>query len=130
MKTSVSIAAIISVVLLIGFVILGVVFANPATNNILIIIAGLVVSTVPSLLGAAFSERAARDIRNGVMHKKVVEGTKQALEEVGVTDVVEASQRGQATLVAIQALSRLLENNTNVTERNSDIHTEDGGHRG
>ena len=123
MKTSVSIAAIIGTVLLIGFVIMGAVLADPATNNILIIIAGLVVTTVPTILGAAFSERAARDIRNGVMHKKVVDGTKQALKETGVTEVVEISQRGQASIVALNALTKVL-------ERLEDQNNKDGGHRG
>lgn len=127
MKTSVSIVALISTVLLIGFVVMGVVFANPATNNILIIIAGLVVSSVPQILGGIFSERASKDIRNGVLTKKVKEGAKQALHETGVLEVVEISQRGEASLTAMRALQRLLELNTAATEINTQQKENDNG---
>lgn len=119
MRSNVSIVAIISVVLLVGFVVLGVVFANPATNNILIIIAGLVVTTVTQIIGGIFSERASKDIRNGVLTKKVKDGTKQALHETGVLEVVETSQRGETTIMALRALGKLLEQNTAATEENT-----------
>lgn len=70
---------------------------------------GLIVSTVPSLLAAGYAERASRDIRNGTVAEKARQGTVKALEDTGVTDVVEASHRGQGTLLAMQALAALLE---------------------
>jgi hypothetical protein len=70
--------------------------------------------TLPGLIGAAFSERNSRDIRNGVVVDKVKEGTKQALVESGVQDVVDASARGQASTLVMQALSELLKANTAV----------------
>lgn len=44
----------------------------------------LAVSTLPSLVASLAAERAARDIRNGTLRKKVKEGTLQAIDESGV----------------------------------------------
>lgn len=70
---------------------------------------GLVLTTVPSLGALWYAERASRDIRNGTVTEKARQGTVAALEETGVTEVVEASQRGMSTTVALQALQALLE---------------------
>lgn len=70
---------------------------------------GLIATTVPSLLAAGYAERASRDIRNGTVTEKARQGSVRAMEEVGVVDVVEASNRGQGTLLAMQALAALLE---------------------
>lgn len=45
---------------------------------------GMVVLAIPTLLAAAFAERASRDIRNGTLKRKVKEGAKEAIEEKGV----------------------------------------------
>lgn len=71
---------------------------------------GLIATTVPSLLAAGYAERASRDIRNGTVTEKAKQGTKQAMDEVGVTEVVEASQRGASSVMATQALAVLLQN--------------------
>ena len=70
---------------------------------------GLIVTAGPALLAAGYAERASRDIRNGTVREKVRQGTHQALEEVGVPDVVEAAGRGQGSILAMQALAALLE---------------------
>jgi ribose 1,5-bisphosphokinase PhnN len=69
----------------------------------------LIVTTVPSLLAAGYAERASRDIRNGTVTEKARQGTHKALEESGVTEVVAASNKGQASLLAMEALSALLD---------------------
>jgi hypothetical protein len=66
---------------------------------------GLIVTTVPSLIAAAFSERTGRDVRNGVVEQKAKDGATKALRETGVTDVVEASGRGASSAAAIEALT-------------------------
>lgn len=58
---------------------LAVVDLDDNTTPGLLMLVGLVVTTVPSLVAAAFSERAARDIRNGTVTQKV----KDALQELG-----------------------------------------------
>lgn len=86
-------------------------FAAMATDDrdTLRTLLGLIVTTVPSLLAAGYAERASRDIRNGTVTEKARQGTVAAMEEVGVVDVVEATNRGQGSLLAMQALAALLE---------------------
>lgn len=86
-------------------------FAAMATDDkdTLRTLLGLIVTTVPSLLAAGYAERASRDIRNGTVTEKARQGTVKAMEEVGVTDVVEATNKGQGSLLAMQALATLLE---------------------
>lgn len=79
----------------------------------------LVVTTIPSLFAAAYAERTSRDVRNGVVVEQARKGATAALEETGVTEVVEASQHGATSVVALQALTALLEHNTRVTEENT-----------
>lgn len=45
---------------------------------------GMVVLAIPTLIAAAFAERASRDIRNGTLKNKAKEGAKEAIEEKGV----------------------------------------------
>lgn len=86
-------------------------FADPGNENVGILLA-LFVTTLPSLVAAFASERASRDIRNGVVTEKAREGAELALDNKGVTEVAEITQRGQTSLIAMQALQRLLETNT------------------
>lgn len=85
---------------------------NTSSTSVMTII-GLIVSAVPALIAAGFAKQAATDIRNGVLVDKVTQGTHRALDESGVTEVVNITQKGEATLVAMQALTRLLENSNN-----------------
>lgn len=73
------------------------------------ILLGLIVTTVPGLIAAGYAERASRDIRNGTVTEKARQGTVKALTETGVTDVVEAAGRGQASVLAMESLALLLE---------------------
>lgn len=51
------------------------------TTPIVVTVVLAIATTVPSVLAAAFAERAARDIRNGVLEGKAREGARQAIEE-------------------------------------------------
>jgi hypothetical protein len=66
----------------------------------------VVASTVPSLLAAAFAERASRDIRNGTVTEKAREGAVEALQDTGVVQAVEEGK--QTTPAALTALIMLL----------------------
>lgn len=67
----------------------------------------LVLSTLPSLGAAFFSERASRDVRNGVVEEKARKGAHKALKEAGVTDAVATG--AQTTPAVLAGLTRLLE---------------------
>lgn len=82
---------------------------NAHTTPIIISIVGLVISTVPSMISSAYSERASKDIRNGVVTEKAKVGALEALDETGVIEVVNISNRGESSILAMNALSRLLE---------------------
>jgi hypothetical protein len=86
----------------------------------------LAISTIPSLVASLFAERAARDIRNGVLQSKAKAGAQEALDETGVTATVEATQRGESSALAMAALARLLEQNTDATIRNTEGKNNDG----
>ena len=70
---------------------------------------GLILSTLPSLIAAVFSERVARDVRNGVVAEQTRVGTVKALDQTGVIDAVEQGQGGATTAAALEALAELLE---------------------
>lgn len=46
---------------------------------------------IPGTLAAGYAERTNRDVRNGVVQEKAKQGAKEALNETGVTDVVNNS---------------------------------------
>ena len=71
-------------------------------------ILSIIIAAVPGLIAASFAERASKDIRNGVVVDKARIGANAALAESGVTDVVDMTQRGKTSLVAIEALLALL----------------------
>ena len=55
----------------------------PEGNNLLVVMITLIAGTVPSLVAAAFSERASHDIRNGVLKDKVKEAVTEVNGENG-----------------------------------------------
>lgn len=61
-----------------------------ATRNELVLTSLL--ALIPGTLAAGYAERTNRDVRNGVVQEKAKEGAKQALNETGVTDIVNSSQ--------------------------------------
>lgn len=97
-KASAPVAVFSSIVALIALVvalIIGLALGgdlNSSTTPLIVSILGLVGSTIPALIAAGFSERASRDIRNGVVTRKAHDGALQALHETGVTDVIEMKQ--------------------------------------
>jgi uncharacterized membrane protein len=113
------IASIMAAVFLIAAVVM-VMFTNEdrATTPQFVTLIGLVVTTIPSLIAAAFAERSSRDIRNGVVTDKAKDGALKALEESGVTTV--AKDAGEATRLSMIALSKLLEANTSAVQLNTD----------
>jgi hypothetical protein len=104
-RTNLPVFTLGAAVILVMLAILGFIFipaGNVVAQESLI---GLIVTTVPSLIAAAFAERTGRDVRNGVMEQKVKDGATKALQDTGVTDVVNASGRGASSAAAIQALT-------------------------
>lgn len=93
--------ALITAALLIGGAAVALALARD-TESLAIIVA----STVPSLLAAAFAERASRDIRNGTVTEKARQGATTALKETGVVQAVEDGK--QTTPAALTALIMLL----------------------
>lgn len=69
------------------------------------LIIGLVISTVPALVAAAYAERASRDIRNGTVTQKAREGTTRALRDTGM---VEATSQAMAMAIVAELLRRNL----------------------
>jgi hypothetical protein len=104
-RTNLPVFTLGAAVIFVMLAILGFIFI-PAGNVIAQeTLVGLIVTTVPSLIAAAFAERTGRDVRNGVMEQKVKDGATKALQDTGVTDVVNASGRGASSAAAIQALT-------------------------
>lgn len=76
-------AAVILMVLVVGAVVmlsLGKAL-DETTTPLVVSLIGVVVTAVPALIGAAFSERASKDIRNGTLVAKAKEGAALAIEE-------------------------------------------------
>lgn len=109
-KNNLPVMAMASVVV---FIIAGVVLTvtGHMSDNVM---TGLIVSTIPSFIAAAFSERAARDIRNGVVQDKTRQGVHEALIETGVTDIVATAQETQPAV--LQALANLNASNTKLMQ--------------
>jgi hypothetical protein len=106
-QTNLPVVAVICTTVLL---VVGVVAATTTGDEArLDLIFGLLLSTVPSFAALWYAERASRDIRNGTVTEKARVGTHQALEESGVTEVVEATQRGASTAIALDALRAVLE---------------------
>lgn len=88
------------------------------------ILIGLIVTTIPSLLGSAFAERTSRDIRNGVLENVVQSGAQAALDRTGVSESV--SDFRQTTPAALKALTVLLEKvvvSTEINTVSTDLNT-------
>ncbi len=64
------------VAVVLGLIVFAVVLvfnSNEATQNTLTIVVGLLVTTIPSVIAAGYSERASRDLRNGVVGTAVTD---------------------------------------------------------
>jgi hypothetical protein len=77
--------AIISALTLMAFAVVVIVtgYGGESSGQLLV---ALILSTVPSLIAAAFAERASRDIRNGVVTAKARKGAQAALDDTGLTE--------------------------------------------
>lgn len=100
-----------------------VIFGDPDKQGFMILL-GLIVTTVPSVVSAIYSERASRDIRNGVVVDKVREGASQAIEDAQVI-----TRTGPVVTTELSALSTLLERIQNATD-NSNNKSEGGAENG
>jgi len=103
------IATVICIVAGVALVIFG-----PAGSAEVTTLIGLLATTIPSIVSSLFSERASRDIRNGVLVEKVKQGAEQAIEESQVI-----RRDGPVVAAELAALARLLEVNTNATQTNT-----------
>lgn len=85
-STNLPVYSLIAAVVFVGLAVAALVFvpADDVRITQVVLLVGLVVSTVPSLIASAYSERTSRDVRNGVLVDQVKVGTKQALTEHGV----------------------------------------------
>ena len=75
------------------------------STPLVVTLVGFVVTTVPALLGATYSERASRDIRNGVVVDRARVGAAQAIrEEQVITNTNDAAMTERAREGAAQAI--------------------------
>lgn len=81
------------------------VVTNHANSGVITVLVGLL---PPLAVGAGFAERNSRDIRNGTITDKVIEGTTKVLNDTGVTQVAQQAQ--SATQLSMDALSQILNN--------------------
>lgn len=128
MTTNLPYASLGSAVVLIIVGATVVISGNGGENGGAILI-GLVVTTIPSLIAAAFAERNAKDIRNGTLTDKARQGAHAAIVDAGVITregpaVQAALTASAASTAALTALLRKvgpeLEHNTEVTEAVAD----------
>jgi hypothetical protein len=90
-----------------------VIFADPENQGTAMIL-GIIASTLPSLVAALYSERTARDVRNGVAREQAKQGAAEAIEDAGVL-----TRSGPVVTTELRALQRLLEANTAATTINT-----------
>ncbi len=97
-RTNVPVIALLSAVLLLVVVVVVLAFvpAERQGTPVFVTVIGIVASTVPSLIAAAFAERVSKDVRNGTLVQKSKQATHEALQEARVvtydgppTDTVE-----------------------------------------
>lgn len=117
LPSNMPILAITTAVLLVGFAVLVVVMGYGDQGGGALLV-GLVLTTVPSLIAAAFAERVSRDVRNGVVEHKAKHGAKQALHESGMTPA------------QLQRLADLLRINTAVTVEDMAERRDEGNGNG
>lgn len=106
---NVPVYAIAAAVGMLALLIIGLIFIETDENSTpaLMAVVGIGSASIPALIAAAFSERASRDIRNGYLQEKVKHGAEEALEETGVTEVVE-TVRHEPKKIAAAAVEEML----------------------
>jgi hypothetical protein len=91
------------------------VFVDASRMPQVVILMGIVASTIPSLIASAYAERTNRDLRNGVVEAKTQIGASRALVEHAVV-----TRDGPFVAASTQALLDLL------AQRHGDQPTADG----
>lgn len=99
---------------------------DSTSTPMIITLMGVVVSAVPALIGAAFAERASKDIRNGTLVEKSREGAARAIEDKVPTFTAAAStaldeaqvvtRTGPVVTAELVALTRILDRLTTHAE--------------
>lgn len=105
--------ALVATVVFVAAAVVLVIWGDLENGNAMMLL-GLLVTTLPSLVAAGFSERASRDIRNGVVVEKARQGALQAIDQAQVI-----VRDGPVVSTELRALTRLLEQNTAATEANT-----------
>lgn len=98
---------VFSLLAAVAFLALGVaalIFVDASRMPQVLILIGLVASTIPSLIASAYAERTNRDLRNGVVEAKVKSGVKDALVEHQVV-----TRDGPYVAASTQALLEILQ---------------------
>lgn len=105
-STNLPLLSLGAAVLFVALAVLALVFVPKDDQRLtqVVLLVGLVVSTVPSLIASAYSERTSKDMRNGVMIQQVKVGTKQALTEHNVV-----TRDGPYVAATTQALLEILQ---------------------
>lgn len=93
---NIPVVTLVALVLTVVALVLLILFGDPARSATF---EGILIGAVPSLLAAAYSERSSRDIRNGTVTDKARQGARAALDESGVTEVVQNAGQHQAAYV-------------------------------
>lgn len=104
-RTNVPIVSLISGTVLLAVVVIVLAFANPdrTSTPLFATVIGLVVTTVPSLIAAAYAERVSKDVRNGTLVQKTKQATHEAIREAGLI-----TRDGPAMTLAMEGLAQVL----------------------
>lgn len=103
-KTNLPLFTLGAVCVLVALGIIAAIFIPARNQSTVDLLVTMIIASVPGMIGAAYSERNSRDMRNGVLEQKAKDGATKALQETGVTDTVDASGRGAVAAKAIEAL--------------------------
>ena len=104
-RTNIPLFTLGAAIALILLAILAAVFIPARNQTSTDMLVTTIIAVIPGLIAAAYSERNSRDMRNGVAEQKAKDGATKALQETGVTDVVEANGRGATSATAMAALA-------------------------
>lgn len=118
-RTNVPKFSIVAAILLIALAITAIVVGTIVQRDITPIM-GFIALAIPALLSSAYAERNSNDMRNGVVQEKAKQGALSALHTSGVVEAATTMIESKgATGLAMEALARLLEVNTNATQANT-----------
>lgn len=115
--------SIVAAVLLISLAITAI-FVGSITKTDITPVMGFIALAIPTLLSSAYAERNSNDLRNGVVQAKATQGAIDALHSTGVVNTATQIattliENKDTTRLAMEALARLLEVNTNATQANT-----------